>query len=79
MSSPNLLKLLQQTQEYMSVLRLDSNASKLDVLDDVESRLVQLIHRVISTPTVNNFVIPIGAYDQNDVFLRQEAVVASEV
>ena len=77
--SLNLLQLLQQSQAHMNMLRLDTNATKTDTLDDIEQRLVKLIHCVISTPTVLNFNLPISTYDQNDVFLRQEAFVCSEV
>lgn len=61
------------------MLRNDQNATKDDILGDMETRLVEVYHRIVTTPSVFNYVLPIDEYDNNDVFLRQNAYVASEV
>jgi hypothetical protein len=45
----------------------------------MEQRVIQLMQCVVSTPSVCNFVLPIDDFDHNDVFLRPDTVVMSEV
>jgi hypothetical protein len=75
----NLLQLLQETQTCLYKLRLDTHATRTDVIDDMEQRVIELMQCVVSTPSVYNFVLPIDDFDHNDVFLRPDTVVASEV
>lgn len=75
----NLLQLLQETQTHIYRLRLDKNATRDDIIDDMEHRVIQLMQCVVSTPSVHNFVLPIDDFDHNDVFLRPDSVVMSEV
>jgi hypothetical protein len=76
---PNLLQLLQATQTHIYKLRLDRNTTREDIIDDMEQRVIQLMQCVVSTPSVCNFVLPIDDFDHNDVFLRPDTVVMSEV
>jgi hypothetical protein len=77
--SRNLVQLIKDLQNHIQMLRNDQNATKDDILGDMETRLVEVYHRIVTTPSVFNYVLPIDEYDNNDVFLRQNAYVASEV
>ena len=75
----NLVQLLNDLQNHIHILRTDKNATPEDILGDVEARIVEIYHRIVTTPTVNNYVLPIDVYDNNDVFLRQHTSIAPEV
>jgi len=34
-----------------------------------------LMSRIVTTPTVDNFLLPINNFDQNDVFLNKDSIV----
>jgi hypothetical protein len=57
---------------------VDTTAKREDILDDLEQRMVHMMHRIVSTPTVDNFVLPINSFDQNDVFLNHGVSVDSQ-
>jgi hypothetical protein len=61
------------------MLRTNSNATRADILDDMEMYMVNILHCVVTTPTVNNYVLPIDQFDHNDVFLKKDNAIASEV
>jgi len=61
------------------MMRNDKNITQEDILGDIETRVVEIYHRIVTTPTVNNYVLPIDAYDNNDVFLRQNTSITPEV
>lgn len=77
--SRNLIQLLNDTQDHIHMLRNDPNATRADILDDLEMYLVNMQHCIVTTPTVNNYVLPIDNFDHNDVFLRKDIAIASEV
>jgi hypothetical protein len=60
------------------MLRLEKSATTEDILGDVENRVVQIYHRIVTTPTVNNYVLPIDEYDNNDVFLKPNTPIMPE-
>jgi hypothetical protein len=79
METRNLIQMITDTQNHIRMMREDSKVSREDILDDLENRLVQVFHRVVTTPTVTNFVLPIDEFDHNDVFLRADTAIASEI
>ena len=74
----NLIQLLTDLQNHIHMLRLEKNATTEDILGDVENRVVQIYHRIVTTPTVNNYVLPIDEYDNNDVFLKPNTPIMPE-
>jgi hypothetical protein len=74
----NLVQLLKDLQNHIHLLRTDKSASTEDVLGDVENRIVEIYHRIVTTPTVNNYVLPIDEYDNNDVFLKLHTPIIAE-
>jgi hypothetical protein len=75
----NLVQLIKDLQNHIEMLRHDKNATRDDILGDMETRIVEIYHRIVTTPTVYNYVLPIDEYDNNDVFLRQNISIAPEV
>jgi hypothetical protein len=75
----NLIQQLKLTQDHIHMLRTDPNATCVDILDDMETHMVNILHCIVTTPTVHNFVLPIDSFDNNDVFLKKEHAIASEV
>ena len=74
----NLIQLLTDLQNHIHMLRLEKSATTEDILVDVENRVVQIYHRIVTTPTVNNYVLPIDEYDNNDVFLKPNTPIMPE-
>jgi hypothetical protein len=74
----NLVQLLTDLQNHIHMLRIDKNATTEDILGDVENRVVEIYHRIVTTPTVNNYVLPIDEYDNNDVFLKTNTPIMPE-
>jgi hypothetical protein len=74
----NLIQLLTDLQNHIHMLRLEKSATTEDILGDVENRVVQIYHRIVTTPTVNNYVLPIDEYDNNDVFLKPNTPIMPE-
>ena len=74
----NLVQLLTDLQNHIHMLRIDKNATAEDILGDVENRVVEIYHRIVTTPTVNNYVLPIDEYDNNDVFLKPNTPIMPE-
>jgi hypothetical protein len=75
----NLVQLIKDLQNHIHMLRNDKTATRDDILGDIETRIVEVYHRIVTTPTVYNYVLPIDEYDNNDVFLRQNTSIAPEV
>ena len=75
----NLIQLLKDTQDHIFMLRSAPGVSREDILDDMESHMVNILHCIVTTPTVANFVLPIDDFDHNDVFLKKDNAIASEV
>jgi hypothetical protein len=73
--SGNILQMIQDGLTHIHRLRLDPHATREDVLGDMEQRFTRLMSRIVTTPTVDNFLLPINAFDQNDVFLNKDAIV----
>jgi hypothetical protein len=73
----NILQLIQDSLQHIYVLRQDKNATREDVIADLEQRFVQLMHHIVATPTVDNFLLPIDNFDQNDVFLNKDSTVSN--
>jgi hypothetical protein len=71
--------MLNDAQNLIYVLRSDPNVSKVDILDDLELHMVKILHCIVTTPSVTNYVLPIDDYDHNDVFLTKDKPVCSEV
>ena len=61
------------------MLRSETSATRTDILDDMETHLVDILHCIVNTPTVHNYVLPIDQFDQNDVFLRKDTAISPEV
>jgi hypothetical protein len=74
----NILQMLRDGLSHIHMLRLDTNATREDVLGDLEQRFVQLMGLIVTTPTVQNFTLPIDNFDQNDVFLNKESTVMKD-
>jgi hypothetical protein len=52
-------------------MRHDDTVSRVDVLDDMRERQILLIKKMIYTANTANYILPINAYDQTDVFLQE--------
>jgi hypothetical protein len=76
--SNNILHMIQDGLRHIYSLREDTNATRADVLDDLEQRLIHLMSLIVTTPCVDNFLLPINHFDQNDVFLNKDSVVEDE-
>jgi hypothetical protein len=74
----NIIQQLQGGLLLIQQLRVDTTAKREDILDDLEQRMVHMMHRIVATPTVDNFVLPINSFDQNDVFLNHGVSVDSQ-
>jgi hypothetical protein len=70
-----ILQMIQDGLLHIHNLRLDGNATRDDVLGDMEQRFIKLMSRIVTTPNVENFLLPINSFDQNDVFLSKDATV----
>jgi hypothetical protein len=71
----NLLQMIQDGLTHIHRLRLDPHATREDILGDMEQRFTRLMSRIVTTPTVDNFLLPINDFDQNDVFLNKDSIV----
>ena len=71
----NLLQMIQDGLTHIHSLRLDPHATREDILGDMEQRFTRLMSRIVTTPTVDNFLLPINDFDQNDVFLNKDSIV----
>jgi len=71
----NLLQLIQDNINYIERLRHDETASRVDILDDMRERQILLIKKMIYTANTANYILPINAYDQTDVFLQEGVTV----
>jgi hypothetical protein len=67
----NLLQLIQDNINHIEKLRHDETASRVDILDDMRERQILLIKKMIYTANTANYILPINAYDQTDVFLQE--------
>ncbi len=74
----NLVQLLTDLQNHIHMLRLEKSATAEDILGDVENRVVQIYHRIVTTPTVNNYVLPIDEYANNAVYLKTNTPIMPE-
>jgi hypothetical protein len=70
--------MIQGSLSHIHSLRLDKTATRDDVLGDLEQRFVRLMGLIVTTPTVDNFALPINNFDQNDVFLNKESTVTND-
>jgi len=75
----NLIQHLKNAQDHVHMLRSETSATRTDILDDMETHLVDILHCIVNTPTVHNYVLPIDQFDQNDVFLRKDTAISPEV
>jgi hypothetical protein len=67
----NLLQLIQDNINHIETMRHDETVSRVDVLDDMRERQILLIKKMIYTANTANYILPINAYDQTDVFLQE--------
>jgi hypothetical protein len=67
----NLLQLIQDNINHIETMRYDETVSRVDVLDDMRERQILLIKKMIYTANTANYILPINAYDQTDVFLQE--------
>ena len=70
-----MLHMIQDGLTHIHRLRLDPHATRDDVLGDMEKRFTRLMSRIVTTPTIDNFLLPINDFDQNDVFLKKHSIV----
>jgi hypothetical protein len=71
----NMLQMIQDGLVHIHNLKLDPHATRDDVLGDMEQRFTKLMSRIVTTPNVDNFLLPINHFDQNDVFLNKDSIV----
>ena len=74
----NMLQMIQDGLVHIHNLRLDPHTKPEDILGDMEQRFIKLMSRIVTTPNVDNFLLPIHSFDQNDVFLNKDSIVENK-
>ena len=67
----NLLQLIQDNINHIEKMKHDENVSREDILEDMRERQILLIEKMIYTANTANYILPINAFDQNDIFLQE--------
>ena len=67
----NLLQLIQDNLHHIEKMRHDESVSRGDLLDDMRERQILLIKKMVYTANTANYILPINAYDQTDIFLQE--------
>ena len=67
----NLLQLIQDNINHIEKMKHDENVSREDILEDMRERQILLIEKMIYMANTANYILPIDAFDQNDIFLQE--------
>jgi len=67
----NLLQLIQDNISHIEAMKQDQTVSREDILEDMRERQILLMKKMIYTANTANYILPINAFDQNDIFLQE--------